>query len=189
MTREEWKQACRKNVFGRFRFYLIAVGIAVLIAVLAVMRRPGQIIVMGLAGLVGLVLIGILLLLAMEFRGIDRMAKTLPESLGLLCQLNYLWLGEEKAYYWFRRRGYTILYEELVSCSIAPVSETPYASGSADDGMLILGLKDQRSLSVNLKDKDNAVKAAQYLKTKNPRLVLADINEKQVSLEEIHNEG
>ena len=55
--------------------------------------------------------------------------------------------------------------------------------------MLILGLKDQRSLSVNLKDKDNAVKAAQYLKTKNPRLVLADINEKQVSLEEIHNEG
>lgn len=81
------------------------------------MRRHGQIIVMGLAGIVGLVLLGILLLLAMEFRGIDRMTKILPESLGLLCQLNYLWLGEEKAYYWFRRHGYTISFEELV-CAV-----------------------------------------------------------------------
>ena len=54
-------------------------------------------------------------------------------------------------------------------------------------GMLILGLKD-RNLGVNVSDRKNAIQAAQFLKTKNPRLTLMDIEEKKVSLTEIHTE-
>ena len=54
-------------------------------------------------------------------------------------------------------------------------------------GMLILGLKD-RNLGVNVSDRKNAIQAAQCLKTKNPRLTLMDIEEKKVSLTEIHTE-
>ena len=64
---------------------------------------------------------------------------------------------------------------------------SPYASGSARNGMMILGLKD-RNLGVNVSDRKNAIQAAQFLKTKNPRLPLTDIEEKKVSLTEIHDE-
>ena len=43
-------------------------------------------------------------------------------------------------------------------------------------------------LGVNVSDRKNAIQAAQFLKTKNPRLTLMDIEEKKVSLTEIHTE-
>ena len=90
-------------------------------------------------------------------------------------------------YFWYRRQGHVIPIREIVSCSVASVTESPYASGSARNSMLILGLKD-RNLGVNVSDRKNAIQAAQFLKTKNPRLTLMDIEEKKVSLTEIHTE-
>ena len=98
-----------------------------------------------------------------------------------------LWLGEDTVYFWFRRQGYVIPISQIMSCSVASVTESPYASGSARNSMLILGLKD-RNLGVNVSDRKNALQAAQFLKTKNPRLTLMDIEEKKVSLTEIHTE-
>lgn len=106
---------------------------------------------------------------------------------GTCAAAEHAMLGEDTVYFWFRRQGYVIPISQIMSCSVASVTESPYASGSARNSMLILGLKD-RNLGVNVSDRKNAIQAAQFLKTKNPRLTLMDIEEKKVSLTEIHTE-
>lgn len=186
MTRSEWGQSCFKNVFSRYRFYLITSVLISLVITGAVLKWKGPLLI-GIAGIFWLASLVILLLLLLEWKGIQRMTQTLPESLGPVRQLNTLWLGEDTVYFWYRRQGYVIPIQEIMSCSVASVTESPYASGSARNGMMILGLKD-RNLGVNVSDRKNAIQAAQFLKTKNPRLTLTDIEEKKVSLMEIHTE-
>ena len=186
MTRSEWGQSCFKNVFSRYRFYLITSVLISLVITGAVLKWKGPLLI-GIAGIFWLASLVILLLLLLEWKGIQRMTQTLPESLGPVRQLNTLWLGEDTVYFWFRRQGYVIPIQEIMSCSVASVTESSYASGSARNGMLILGLKD-RNLGVNVSDRKNAIQVAQFLKTKNPRLTLTDIEEKKVSLTEIHTE-
>lgn len=186
MTRKEWGQSCFKTVFSRFRFYLITSVLISLVITGAVLKWKEPVLI-GIAVIFWLVTLGVLLLLLLEWRGIRRMMQNLPESLGPVRQLNTLWLGDDTVYFWYRRQGHVIPIREIVSCSVASVTESPYASGSARNSMLILGLKD-RNLGVNVSDRKNAIQAAQFLKTKNPRLTLMDIEEKKVSLTEIHTE-
>lgn len=186
MTRSEWGQTCFKNVFSRYQFYLITSVLISLVITGAALKWKGSLLI-GIAGIFWLAALVILLLLLLEWKGIQRMTQTLPESLGPVRQLNTLWLGEDTVYFWYRRQGYVIPISQIMSCSVASVTESSYASGSARNGMLILGLKD-RNLGVNVSDRKNAIQAAQFLKTKNPRLMLTDIEEKKASLTEIHDE-
>ena len=186
MTRSEWGQSCFKNVFSRYRFYLITSVLISLVITGAALKWKGSLLI-GIAVIFWLATLVILFLLLLEWKGIQRMTQTLPESLGPVRQLNTLWLGEDTVYFWYRRQGHVIPIQEIMSCSVASVTESPYASGSARNGMMILGLKD-RNLGVNVSDRKNAIQAAQFLKTKNPRLPLTDIEEKKVSLTEIHDE-
>ena len=186
MTRSEWGQTCFKNVFSRYQFYLITSVLISLVITGAALKWKGSLLI-GIAGIFWLAALVILLLLLLEWKGIQRMTQTLPESLGPVRQLNTLWLGEDTVYFWYRRQGYVIPISQIMSCSVASVTESPYASGSARNGMLILDLKD-RNLGVNVSDRKNAIQAAQFLKTKNPRLMLTDIEEKKASLTEIHDE-
>lgn len=130
MTRKEWGQSCFKNVFSRFRFYLITSVLISLVITGAVLKWKEPVLI-GIAVIFWLVTLGVLLLLLLEWRGIQRMMQNLPESLGPVRQLNTLWLGEDTVYFWYRRQGHVIPIREIVSCSVASVTESPYASGSA----------------------------------------------------------
>ena len=129
MTRSEWGQSCFKNVFSRFRFYLITSVLISLVITGAVLKWKEPVLI-GIAVIFWLVTLGVLLLLLLEWRGIQRMMQNLPESLGPVRQLNTLWLGEDTVYFWYRRQGHVIPIREIVSCSVASVTESPYASGS-----------------------------------------------------------
>ncbi len=129
MTRKEWGQSCFKNVFSRFRFYLITSVLISLVITGAVLKWKEPVLI-GIAVIFWLVTLGVLLLLLLEWKGIQRMTQTLPESLGPVRQLNTLWLGEDTVYFWFRRQGYVIPISQIMSCSVASVTESPYASGS-----------------------------------------------------------
>lgn len=99
MTRKEWGQSCFKNVFSRFRFYLITSVLISLVITGAVLKWKEPVLI-GIAVIFWLVTLGVLLLLLLEWRGIQRMMQNLPESLGPVRQLNTLWLGEDTVYFW-----------------------------------------------------------------------------------------
>ena len=98
MTRSEWGQSCFKSVFGRYRFYLITSVLISLVITGAVLKWKGSLLI-GIAGIFWLASLVILLLLLLEWKGIQRMTQTLPESLGPVRKLNTLWLGEDTVYF------------------------------------------------------------------------------------------
>ena len=86
MTRNEWAQSCFKNVFSRFRFYLITSVLISLVITGEALKGKGPLLI-GIAGIFWLTALVILLLLLLEWKGIRRMTQTLPESLGPVRQI------------------------------------------------------------------------------------------------------
>lgn len=77
MTRSEWGQSCFKNVFSRYRFYLIASVLISLVITGAVLKWKGPLLI-GIAGIFWLAALAILFLLLLEWKGIQPWTQTLP---------------------------------------------------------------------------------------------------------------